>query len=1119
MGPIAALCALAGPAVAAPGADYGATIATIPSSWPANSVLFADDGAAVIQGVTRFHCFAGSAYTELTDATYLFAARAGRADGVVLGGTILDGGRLGQSVHLARCGAPTSPLPGIVEVPDGLGPSVPIGQIEPSDQALRWVSTGQVIRAELMPAGDGLARVWVSRASLASVLPDSPAPALVFVHRWTVATDGTMYLIVTDSPAGAGDEPLHYVVEVSNDATPTLRAGPFTGVTPPSVSWLPALDAVVLSAAGPELPLRVIYRDHTPAEAPGLLGIAMLRPDADELATAEFAESFTAVVPATTGTVAVTVQSGSGDRLVRPLVVAPTVLDLDRDGLTRAQEQALGTSDRSRDSDGDGFEDRVEHEGGTSPIDAASVPPTMPFDPTAVLAGSAGIMIDEHDFVTPDTPRSGFSRWLCQGDTCLHADRTERPGLPHAALYAMDDTHVYEIPDVSAGTDTSTAPRVIHRWDTPAALGVPMTMPPLPMLSLIPISDTEALVVLFDPVPTPLGIRTLIARIDGPDVTILLDSATACAPMAAARPCGVGLVTWDHVQQRMLAQVWASEAGNYDRRWVFELGETARYLAEITDVVGVGSHVTSMTALDTGGFVVQRINGNASHELQVRMEPIRIDPSFRTATRHPPLGAIDPFLGGQPFRDGYYGNDAKYFELPPYQEGDSSSGCRFDVCWTMPSSAGFIMKPQPKTVWSQTEWRTKTDALQPGDVVGFSQTTFRDNDTFSDLPVDSTTAAVVRITADLTVVPWIDRARMATLIRPQDAGTLFLPVDQEGIVRSLDVSPDRSRICLADGLRVWEIELTDGVPTSMGVAAADAGEACAYREDGALAVVAASPRALRVAGTTVTLLDEAPVGELRRIDGRWVLARGRAASLCIGDDGRTIEAPAAAALAAAFGGVLWIPEDGIGYIARSVDAFCAGQAAERLEDDDVWGAIYENSLSARYAVSVTSASIAVRPDGLILTQPRGVNLVEAYGELPVPLLLMRWFPSYRAVDGVGIAAVDPLRRVYPGTYALGGYEVMTLSSVTALDFVDGAPAGTDWGYDDREGEPYVPEPEPGSDGGPGAPPAEPSGCCGAGGGGAAPSAAACALVVLLSGRRRRRASSTTRGDGGAEARS
>ena len=54
--------------------------------------------------------------------------------------------------------------------------------------------------------------------------------------------------------------------------------------------------------------------------------------------------------------------------------------DDDNDGLTYAQEQALGTSDNNPDSDGDGFHDLYEYNYGSNPMDANSIANSAPSD-------------------------------------------------------------------------------------------------------------------------------------------------------------------------------------------------------------------------------------------------------------------------------------------------------------------------------------------------------------------------------------------------------------------------------------------------------------------------------------------------------------------------------------------------------------------------------------------------------------------------------------------------------------------------------------------------------------------------------------------------------------------
>jgi hypothetical protein len=82
--------------------------------------------------------------------------------------------------------------------------------------------------------------------------------------------------------------------------------------------------------------------------------------------------------------------------------------DDDNDGLTYAQEQALGTSDQNPDSDGDGFSDTVEVAYGSNPASASSVANATPYDlnatsPLTILENqSAGTIITEFNATDAD---------------------------------------------------------------------------------------------------------------------------------------------------------------------------------------------------------------------------------------------------------------------------------------------------------------------------------------------------------------------------------------------------------------------------------------------------------------------------------------------------------------------------------------------------------------------------------------------------------------------------------------------------------------------------------------------------------------------------------------------
>ena len=83
--------------------------------------------------------------------------------------------------------------------------------------------------------------------------------------------------------------------------------------------------------------------------------------------------------------------------------------DDDNDGLTYAQEQALGTSDNNNDSDGDGFSDLVESNYGSNPADANSTANAAPTDlnnsaPLSCFENQPiGTFIGDFNATDPDT--------------------------------------------------------------------------------------------------------------------------------------------------------------------------------------------------------------------------------------------------------------------------------------------------------------------------------------------------------------------------------------------------------------------------------------------------------------------------------------------------------------------------------------------------------------------------------------------------------------------------------------------------------------------------------------------------------------------------------------------
>ena len=97
--------------------------------------------------------------------------------------------------------------------------------------------------------------------------------------------------------------------------------------------------------------------------------------------------------------------------------------DADGDGLNKAQELALGTSDENTDSDGDGFSDGLEVSYGSDPTDSASIANSPPSDlnSTTQLSFlenlSVGTVIGEFNATDPDGDPLSFSLTSGNGDS------------------------------------------------------------------------------------------------------------------------------------------------------------------------------------------------------------------------------------------------------------------------------------------------------------------------------------------------------------------------------------------------------------------------------------------------------------------------------------------------------------------------------------------------------------------------------------------------------------------------------------------------------------------------------------------------------------------------------
>ncbi|MBE2272216.1 MAG: SH3 domain-containing protein, partial [Anaerolinea sp.] len=134
------------------------------------------------------------------------------------------------------------------------------------------------------------------------------------------------------------------------------------------------------------------------------------------------------------------------------VTVTNPAVDSDGDGLTDAEEIALGTDPNNPDTDGDGFSDGEEVAAGSSPLDAASTPNTVgggqqavypPPPPVPLLGDFDGVIInDVLRAAVPDSLRYGvFARFIARNSAFV----TSPAQLGNAALINLGVIHAIDI--------------------------------------------------------------------------------------------------------------------------------------------------------------------------------------------------------------------------------------------------------------------------------------------------------------------------------------------------------------------------------------------------------------------------------------------------------------------------------------------------------------------------------------------------------------------------------------------------------------------------------------------------------------------------------------------------
>lgn len=311
-----------------------------------------------------------------------------------------------------------------------------------------------------------------------------------------------------------------------------------------------------------------------------------------------------------------------------------------------------------------------------------------------------------------------------------------------------------------------------------------------------------------------------------------------------------------------------------------------------------------------------------------------------------------------------------------------------------------------------------------------------------------------RVTRLGAVVEWIDPPLFAKLATTPEAKAALATAPLSD-VSSLGIAPDGGRLCLAEGGRVWELMLANGLPTSVDVADNGPGlVACGYDEAGTLARLVGSPAAIRSGNKTIAGKANTPAFGLARVAGQWLIhskgeqvnVMGKTAveskmvapkAYCVDANGKITPTEfAMTGTAEVPTGVAFLDADGEAWTGRNPCAADSAFPQEQLGTD--LREEMNREFSPRPNVGIEAGALAMRPDGLFLVSPGKADMFSE------ALALLFWMsPTYTPSDPANrIVENDPYRR----TKMRFGVAATWPVSVNAMVTIPGGDPKADWGH-------------------------------------------------------------------------
>lgn len=746
--------------------------------------------------------------------------------------------------------------------------------------------------------------------------------------------------------------------------------------------------------------------------------------------------------------------------------------DVDLDGLTRAQEDALGTSDFTHDSDEDGAPDSLEHWLQSDPLDPADPPPLTPpalqqlafstrlmdwslfgdgnliqhFIPGAYCEGNPALPRSCPSF----TNRCVYSGHICQGVDARRVGPDDVPGrYGHLSfLLGRYDTWIRYADGAWLLQRADGTSQRLDGLDEAADINWSI---------LAAISEEDLWLWRSDQAILHWRAGKIVTRANAAGVT----------PLGYSRALGTFLVS---------SILPGEELGFKPDRYIFAVdGEAPRGLRLLGS-----ARLWAMSAAgwlkpvgDTPLDVLGSVDGPGA-------QSVSIDPWGREVMRLD--RPASPAFFHDTFRNGATAQHSIAFMGAPAEFG--AGDCPW---WADPLVCGNPAAnnlPIVRFVPLYGELTPISPRLMPGDIA------FAAGD---ELWLHREQGGVHS---------WLPRARWVELATPAARADLIAERAAAKITH-LAFAPDAERLCavMSDG-RLFEWTLREGLPVQLDLLRAEGVKACAYEAGGQRLIATdraveregAPPLALDGERTTLGLQRSGDTLLVHRMD---VYTGPLVQCVPLAPGGRSGERASVAALTVDGGVVSWveaintrdqqppISTRGHGWVA-SLDDLCANaQPREHLavgEDnahpEQLWHKLHRLGamLDPGDTLKVVHGVMARRPDGVLLmssieprTRVRGTG---SFGGEYIYAYPHRVTPSYEPLPGaMPIAAHDGLRRGQARIIPIHN----TLINITAMATAPGEVAA-DYGlsskYDCWEGgcqrvaspvkppSPPAPEPEP-----------------------------------------------------------